>query len=180
MLTSRISSDRRPPQPAHFRSPLRPVHLQPAQSARHVHRTRCSPPCRPPPVPVPRRLSRANAKNAIMIPNPHKLGVHKLLKHIPLNGLFDAPSKARLRKAVNIADLRLCAKQRAHKVSLSMLRASCSFQLYLVIGYLTRQFATHDRWSSTTSTPVPTTRSPSAAGRTRTLSSKCTSTSFLG
>jgi hypothetical protein len=52
-----------------------------------------------------------------MIPNPHKLGVHKLLKHIPLNAIFDAPSKARLRKAVNIADLRLCAKQRAHKVS---------------------------------------------------------------
>jgi len=52
-----------------------------------------------------------------MIPNPHKLGVHKLLKHIPLNAIFDAPAKARLRKAVNIADLRLCAKQRAHKVS---------------------------------------------------------------
>ena len=49
--------------------------------------------------------------------NPHKLGVHKVLQHIPLNALFDAPSKARLRKAVNIADLRLCAKQRAHKVS---------------------------------------------------------------
>lgn len=53
---------------------------------------------------------------AIMVINPHKLGVHKLLKHIPLNAIFDAPSKARLRKAVNIADLRLCAKQRAHKV----------------------------------------------------------------
>ena len=53
-----------------------------------------------------------------MIPNPHKLGVHKILKHIPLNAMFDAPSKARLRKAVNIADLRLCAKQRAHKVSI--------------------------------------------------------------
>ena len=52
-----------------------------------------------------------------MVLNPHKLGVHKLLKHIPLNAIFDAPSKARLRKAVNIADLRLCAKQRAHKVS---------------------------------------------------------------
>jgi len=51
-----------------------------------------------------------------MVINPHKLGVHKLLKHIPLNAIFDAPSKARLRKAVNIADLRLCAKQRAHKV----------------------------------------------------------------
>ena len=48
---------------------------------------------------------------------PHKLGVHKILKHIPLNAIFDAPSKRRLAKAVNIADLRLCAKARAHKVS---------------------------------------------------------------
>ncbi len=49
---------------------------------------------------------------------PHKLGVHKILKHIPLNAMFDAPAKRRLAKAVNIADLRLCAKARAHKVSL--------------------------------------------------------------
>ena len=56
-------------------------------------------------------------RTIIMVLNPHKLGVHKLLKHIPLNALFDAPSKARLAKAVNIADLRLCAKARAHKVS---------------------------------------------------------------
>jgi len=48
---------------------------------------------------------------------PHKLGVHKILKHIPLNAIFDVPSKRRLAKAVNIADLRLCAKARAHKVS---------------------------------------------------------------
>jgi L-lactate dehydrogenase (cytochrome) len=52
---------------------------------------------------------------------PHKLGVHKLLKHIPLNLIFDAPSKRRLAKAVNIADLRLCAKARAHKVGGVML-----------------------------------------------------------
>ena len=51
-----------------------------------------------------------------MIFNPHKLGVHKVLQHIPLNGLFDAPYKAALKKAVNIADLRLIAKSRAHKV----------------------------------------------------------------
>ena len=61
-------------------------------------------------------LGRLPTIAATMVINPHKLGVHKLLKHIPLNALFDAPSKARLRKAVNIADLRLCAKQRAHKV----------------------------------------------------------------
>jgi hypothetical protein len=52
-----------------------------------------------------------------MIFNPHKLGVHKLLKNIPLNALFDAPYKRALKKAVNIADLRLIAKSRAHKVS---------------------------------------------------------------
>ena len=47
---------------------------------------------------------------------PHSLGVHKILKHIPLNVIFDAPAKRRLAKAVNIANLRLCAKARAHKV----------------------------------------------------------------
>ncbi len=51
---------------------------------------------------------------------PHKLGVHKILKHIPLNAIFDAPAKRRLAKAVNIADLRLCAKARAHKVSTTL------------------------------------------------------------
>ncbi len=51
-----------------------------------------------------------------MLFNPHKLGVHKVLQHIPLNALFDAPYQAALKKAVNIADLRLIAKSRAHKV----------------------------------------------------------------
>lgn len=52
-----------------------------------------------------------------MLFNPHKLGVHKVLKHIPLNALFDAPYKRALKKAVNIADLRILAKARSHKVS---------------------------------------------------------------
>ena len=52
-----------------------------------------------------------------MIFNPHKLGVHKVLKHVPLNAVFDAPYKRALKRAVNIADLRLIAKSRAHKVS---------------------------------------------------------------
>ena len=56
---------------------------------------------------------------------PHSLGVHKILKHIPLNVIFDAPAKRRLAKAVNIADLRLCAKARAHKVR-GYLRVSSS------------------------------------------------------
>lgn len=54
---------------------------------------------------------------------PHTLGVHKVLKHIPLNALFDLPSKRRLAKAINIADLRLCAKARAHKMVFDYLDA---------------------------------------------------------
>lgn len=52
-----------------------------------------------------------------MVFNPHKLGIHKVLKHIPLNKLFDAPFQAAVKKAVNIADLRRIGKARAHKVS---------------------------------------------------------------
>ena len=52
-----------------------------------------------------------------MIFNPHKLGVHKILQHVPLNAMFDAPYKRAVKRAVNIADLRLIAKSRAHKVS---------------------------------------------------------------
>ena len=65
------------------------------------------------------------SNTAIMVINPHKLGVHKVLQHIPLNKVFDAPAKARLAKAVNIADLRLCAKQRAHKVSFELCWSLC-------------------------------------------------------
>ena len=54
-----------------------------------------------------------------MVFNPHKLGMHKVLKHIPLNAIFDAPYKRMLKKAVNIADLRRIAKARSHKVSVS-------------------------------------------------------------
>ena len=51
-----------------------------------------------------------------MIFNPHKLGLHKVLKHLPLAGILDAPYRNAVQKAVNIADLRLIAKSRAHKV----------------------------------------------------------------
>ena len=54
-----------------------------------------------------------------MVFNPHKLGMHKVLKHIPLNAIFDAPYKRMLKRAVNIADLRRIAKARSHKVSVS-------------------------------------------------------------
>jgi hypothetical protein len=55
-----------------------------------------------------------------MIFNPHKLGIHKVLQHIPLNAIFDAPYQRALKKAVNIADLRIIAKSRAHKVRLEV------------------------------------------------------------
>ena len=67
---------------------------------------------------------------------PHKLGVHKIFKHIPLNAIFDAPAKRRLAKAVNIADLRLCAKARAHKVSIDSLYVVCIVYFLLSCIYL--------------------------------------------
>jgi len=62
---------------------------------------------------------------------PHKLGLHKILKHIPLNAIFDAPSKRRLAKAVNIADLRLCAKARAHKMVFDYLDSGADDEISL-------------------------------------------------
>jgi hypothetical protein len=64
-----------------------------------------------------------------MMFNPHKLGIHKVLKHIPLNAVFDAPYKRALKKAVNIADLRLIAKSRAHKVSQEQGRFGLTFTM---------------------------------------------------
>jgi hypothetical protein len=52
-----------------------------------------------------------------MLLDPHKLGVHKILKHVPLNALFlDRPYQMAVQKAVNIADLRAIASKRAHKM----------------------------------------------------------------
>jgi len=65
---------------------------------------------------------------------PHKLGLHKILKHIPLNAIFDAPAKRRLAKAVNIADLRLCAKARAHKMVFDYLDAGADDEISLRRG----------------------------------------------
>lgn len=49
--------------------------------------------------------------------DPHKLGVHKILRHFPaLNALFDRPYQNAVQKAVNIADLRQIAHRRAHKM----------------------------------------------------------------
>lgn len=65
---------------------------------------------------------------------PHSLGVDKILSKIPLNAIFDAPAKRRLAKAVNIADLRLCAKQRAHKMVFDYLDAGADDEISLRRG----------------------------------------------
>lgn len=69
-----------------------------------------------------------------MIFNPHKLGVHKVLQHIPLGPVFDAPYKRRLAKAVNIADLRLIAKSRAHKMVFDYLDSGADDEISLRRG----------------------------------------------
>ncbi|EEC50256.1 glycolate oxidase [Phaeodactylum tricornutum CCAP 1055/1] len=69
-----------------------------------------------------------------MIFNPHKLGLHKILKHIPLNAIFDAPYKRKLARAVNIADLRLIAKSRAHKMVFDYLDAGADDEISLRRG----------------------------------------------
>jgi len=69
-----------------------------------------------------------------MMFNPHKLGVHKVLQRIPLNGLFDAPYQKALKKAVNIADLRVIAKSRAHKMVFDYLDAGADDEISLRRG----------------------------------------------
>lgn len=66
--------------------------------------------------------------------NPHKLGIHKVLKHIPLNAVLDAPYKRRLAKAINIADLRLIAKSRAHKMVFDYLDSGADDEISLRRG----------------------------------------------
>ena len=51
-----------------------------------------------------------------MLLDPHKLGVHKILQHVPLSELLNRPFQAAVEKAVNVADLRVIASQRAHKM----------------------------------------------------------------
>jgi len=69
-----------------------------------------------------------------MLFNPHKLGVHKVLKHIPLNAVFDAPYKRALKRAVNISDLRLIAKSRSHKMVFDYLDAGADDEISLRRG----------------------------------------------
>ncbi|KAI2509581.1 Conserved region in glutamate synthase [Fragilaria crotonensis] len=69
-----------------------------------------------------------------MIFNPHKFGIHKVLKYIPLNAIFDAPYKRALKRAVNIADLRTIAKSRAHKMVFDYLDAGGDDEISLRRG----------------------------------------------
>jgi hypothetical protein len=119
-----------------------------------------------------------------MMFNPHKLGIHKILSKIPLNAIFDAPYKAQLKRAVNIADLRLIAKARAHKVSYTLSRGAdvagaTRYDAPRLIPHLPFVFVfetfvliriTHSfipfRWCLITWIPVPTTRSVSVGAKT--------------
>jgi len=66
--------------------------------------------------------------------NPHKIGIHKILRKIPLNKILDVASKRKLAKAINIADLRQCAKQRAHKMVFDYLDAGADDEVSLRRG----------------------------------------------
>lgn len=67
------------------------------------------------------------------LPSPHDLGLHKILNPLrPLiSPIVDWPSKQRLRAAVNIADLRQCAKLRAHKMVFDYLDSGADDEIIL-------------------------------------------------
>ena len=47
----------------------------------------------------------------------HKLGIHRVLSKVPFaREILNVPSQRRLAAAVNIADIRECAKARSHKM----------------------------------------------------------------
>ena len=64
---------------------------------------------------------------------PHSLGLHKLLRPLrPLvNPFVEAGAKRRLRNAVNIADLRECARKRAHLMVFDYLDSGADDELAL-------------------------------------------------
>ncbi|GMI58393.1 hypothetical protein ScalyP_jg2606 [Parmales sp. scaly parma] len=65
----------------------------------------------------------------------HKLGLHKVLKHVPLvSKILNAPYKHQLKNAVNIADLRMVAKSRAHKMVFDYLDAGADDEISLRRG----------------------------------------------
>ena len=67
------------------------------------------------------------------IPSPHDLGLHKVLKYIRpiINPVVDTFSIYRLNNAVNIADLRICAKKRSHKMVFDYLDSGADDEISL-------------------------------------------------
>tara|TARA_B110000858_G_scaffold174989_1_gene208008 strand:+ start:1601 stop:2977 length:1377 start_codon:yes stop_codon:yes gene_type:complete len=66
-------------------------------------------------------------------PSPHDLGIHHIFKHFRpiVNPLVNTFSKNRLEKAVNIADLRICAKKRSHKMVFDYLDSGADDEIIL-------------------------------------------------
>lgn len=67
------------------------------------------------------------------IPSPHDLGLHKILNPLrPLvSPIVDFGAQRRLKEAVNIADLRQCAKLRAHKMVFDYLDSGADDEIIL-------------------------------------------------
>lgn len=67
------------------------------------------------------------------IPSPHDLGLHKVLNPLRtiVNPIVEYGAKQRLRNAVNIADLRQCAKLRAHKMVFDYLDSGADDEIIL-------------------------------------------------
>lgn len=67
------------------------------------------------------------------IPSPHDLGLHKVLNPLRpvVNPILEYAAKQRLRNAVNIADLRQCAKMRAHKMVFDYLDSGADDEIIL-------------------------------------------------
>ena len=150
--------------------------------------------------------SRSVKGPSFKIPSPHDLGLHHVLKPLrPLvNPLVGTLAKRRLEKAVNIADLRMCAKKRAHKMVTCVLRAHTrcfAFRAHTKYARSTqnsRQASYGGLWvgqqngvkltglsratgrCSITSTRERTTRSFCGAPRMRTRIGRCIITAWLG
>jgi len=79
------------------------------------------------------QISNKKRKMSLKIPSPHDLGIHKVLKHIRpiINPLVDTFSKHRLNNAVNIADLRICARKRSHKMVFDYLDSGADDEISL-------------------------------------------------
>jgi isopentenyl diphosphate isomerase/L-lactate dehydrogenase-like FMN-dependent dehydrogenase len=79
------------------------------------------------------KISNKIRKMSLKIPSPHDIGLHHILKYIRpiINPLVDTLSKNRLNNAVNIADLRICAKKRSHKMVFDYLDSGADDEITL-------------------------------------------------